>query len=280
MAANGGEGALVGTHTLNSKTPEDARGSVTGSGERPVEGLPAHTPTTGVQSTRKLLTIGGLAFVGGWVDVVCIVRYNAFAAMQTGNTVMIGKSIADSNEREADAFYYAVLVMCNMLGVVGLELIQWALSVRSSTRNPATILVLPTIILLVGCDVLDATMGSNKWHMCLPSAAFGAQNALVSSPRVLGIPTMIMTGNIGKVGTGVVKLCRATGSRQEALAVCQTYSANVIAVALTIVGAISAALAIRARGETTAPTTWCFAPAAGAIAGLLYVLGRMDVEQR
>eukprot|EP01050_Picozoa_sp_SAG11_P046768 SAG11_NODE_24112_length_378_cov_0.551971_1_plen_65_part_10 len=60
------------------------------------------------------------------MDVVCIVRYNAFAAMQTGNTVMIGKSIAADNSRSvADAGYYLVVVLCAMFGVVCLELFKW-----------------------------------------------------------------------------------------------------------------------------------------------------------
>ena len=176
-------------------------------------------------------------------------------------------------DHAADVLYYAVVVVSNMLGVVCLELLKWFLSVHASTRNPASILALPILALLVACDALDAIVGSSKWHMCLPAAAFGAQNALVSSPQVLGLPTTIMTGNIAKVGTAMVELCKARGSRQAALDVCKMYLSNLCAVVFTVLGAVAAALAIRARDEVSNPTSWAFVPTALVLAVLLCALG-------
>eukprot|EP01050_Picozoa_sp_SAG11_P055021 SAG11_NODE_33389_length_277_cov_1.455056_1_plen_53_part_01 len=52
--------------------------------------------------------------------------------------------------------------------------------------------------------------------MCLPAVALGAANALASNPRSLGVPTMIVTGNIGKVGVCIVELLKSKRNCQQA----------------------------------------------------------------
>ena len=55
-------------------------------------------------------------------------------------------------------------------------------------------------------DVLAALAGPSKWYVCFVAAAFGAQNALSGSEKVLGVNTTIMTGNLQKVGAALT-LC-------------------------------------------------------------------------
>ena len=40
----------------------------------------------------KFYVAGALSLVGGYVDVICIVRYNTFIATMTGNLVITGQT--------------------------------------------------------------------------------------------------------------------------------------------------------------------------------------------
>ena len=229
-------------------------------------------------AARNLLAFG-FAFVGGWADVICLVRYNAYAGMQTGNVVMTGKSIAATDDGPAETWFYFAVVLCNMGGVVCFEMVQWCLVARCSGRHStATCLALPIAAMLVACDVLDMSAGTSKWHVCLPAAAFGCQNALVSGADSLGLPTTIMTGHVGKVGKCLVMLLKAQGRRKDISATCRTYGVSLVVLIATATGAIAAALIIR-RGFNNQGSSWCFIPAAALLVILLGVTGWLERQQ-
>ena len=58
-------------------------------------------------------------------QVVSIVRYRAFAAMQTGNTIWLGRVIGDDLPDDWNApFYYAAIPMCFVAGAVLHQLLE------------------------------------------------------------------------------------------------------------------------------------------------------------
>ena len=224
-----------------------------------------------VASKYPRLLAAGFAFFGGWADVICLVRYNAFAGMQTGNIVMIGKSMV--SDSLVDVLFYVAVVLCNMSGVICLELLKWYRTVRGhgSRKRAATLLALPIAALLLTCDALD-TQGTSRWHVCLVATALGAQNALVGSPDSLAVLTTIMTGNIAKLGACIVSLLKAQGRRKESLETWKTYGTNLALVLATVAGAVGAALMLRAADVDEHPTLWCLAPNAVGLALLLLAL--------
>jgi len=55
-----------------------------------------------------------LSFQSGWADVVCMVRYTAFAGMQTGNMVMVGRALV--NRPAWDVLFYFSLMGAGLTG--------------------------------------------------------------------------------------------------------------------------------------------------------------------
>lgn len=211
---------------------------------------------------RRLALAAGLAFLSGWADVVCLVRFSAFAGMQTGNAVMLGRDLADDEHGADGAIYHLVIMGSNLLGVMVYEAMSNKMALRRSLWLVALVVGLATS----ASDVLAALVGPSRWYVCFVAAAFGAQNALSGSDAVLGVNTTIMTGNLQKVGAVLaLRLLRMPVPAKQARG--SKLSAAVLAA--TVLGAMVAALALRTAGETQWP---CFLPIAllqAAFIGLL-----------
>ena len=224
---------------------------------------------------HRLVVAASLAFLSGWADVICLVRFSAFAGMQTGNAVWLGRDVAEG--RPIYAVFHLTIICSNMLGVMMYEL---------SARTNAS---LRLVAVLVGCatvsaDLLDALVGSSRWSVCFVAAAFGAQNALTANDARLSVNTTIMTGNVAKIGAALTQMLlrrempakQALSSRMSGAPPCsfptqslrrrpsgladrsRLHSAPVAAAVLmsTIVGAIVGAGSLR-----VAPGgDWCFSP--------------------
>ena len=143
---------------------------------------------------RRLAVAASLAFLSGWADVICLARFSAFAGMQTGNAVWLGRDMAEG--KAVDAAFHLIIICSNMLGVMLYEL---------SSRTSVS---LRLVAVVVGCatvsaDLLDAFVGSSRWSVCFVAAAFGAQNALTANDARLSVNTTIMTGNVAKIGAAL-----------------------------------------------------------------------------
>ena len=213
--------------------------------------------------SRRLSLAASLAFLSGWADVVCLVRFSSFAGMQTGNAVMVGVKLADEEHGPLDALYHLVIMASNLLGVVLYEALSRTVALRPSAWLVAVLVGLAT----ASSDILDAIAGPSQWDVCFVAAAFGAQNALTGSEAQLGVSTTIMTGNLQKLGAALaLRLVGRAVPQKQALS--STLSAAVIA--STVLGAMVAALALRAAGRGPWPY---FAPIALLQAAFIGLLG-------
>ena len=156
--------------------------------------------------SRKLLATSGLAFVSGWADVVCVVRFSAFAGMQTGNMVMAGRVLVDDEHPPSDFWFFMMLILSGLVGMAAFEFLRvCAPDIRMAW------FAAPLAFLIVLSDVLDFVAGSSRWHACLVAVSLGAQNALVAAE--FGVSTTMQTGNLSKFGTGIVALLTGKGGR-------------------------------------------------------------------
>eukprot|EP00326_Haptolina_ericina_P002125 CAMPEP_0181225334 /NCGR_PEP_ID=MMETSP1096-20121128/31627_1 /TAXON_ID=156174 ORGANISM="Chrysochromulina ericina, Strain CCMP281" /NCGR_SAMPLE_ID=MMETSP1096 /ASSEMBLY_ACC=CAM_ASM_000453 /LENGTH=247 /DNA_ID=CAMNT_0023318521 /DNA_START=16 /DNA_END=760 /DNA_ORIENTATION=- len=134
----------------------------------------------------------GLGFVAGWVDVVTLLRFEAFAGMMTGNINIL----AADDQVGQNAGFYLTIVVANMLGVL---LVHWAR--KRVVRNQIPVVATCAFVCIIACDLLllsKVDADSSKWLMCFIAVAFGAQNA-VSMLGEVGVPTTIVTGHIQKI---------------------------------------------------------------------------------
>ena len=135
--------------------------------------------------SRNHAVIGALAFLSGWADVLCLMRFAAFASMQTGNAVLVGRALSDWEHDPTDAIFNVCIILANMLGNTVHDLIRKKASSGKALALQATAIALATAT----SDVLDAFFGHSRWHICFVAAAFGAQNALALNDARLGINT-------------------------------------------------------------------------------------------
>ena len=144
------------------------------------------------------LLAGSLALCSGFVDVVCLVRYGVFAALQTGNVVHIG--IALGSERDPELLL-ATLAYCFAVLASHFCAVVAFCAVAEGCSRPLLVAA-PTLGLLTasGGAIDGWTDGGCKWAACCVAASFGAMNFSTSPNTVLEgrLFTMVSlaTGNL------------------------------------------------------------------------------------
>lgn len=178
----------------------------------------------------KRVVAASLALCGGYVDVICVVRYETFVVTMTGNLVITGQTFFEvlppewfgevrghehlTSARAAYlvAFRCAVM-MCNCLGAFA---ISWVHRLHPnfapSTAAPfiAILAVLPDVAPLVGMSENDGELNHESWlsmWSVLALAVAGGATHFLCSPAFDGsrlkAVTMAATGHMH----GVTKLC-------------------------------------------------------------------------
>lgn len=143
---------------------------------------------------------GSLAAVSGFADVVCLVRFGAFAALQTGNIVHIGTSLALYDGRLSElmrALSFSTAVLASHFAAV------FAFCMLCDHHSRPVLVAAPLVGLLSLLGGLaDGLADGWKWGACFVAASFGAMNFLTSPNTVLDgrLATMVTlaTGNLQK----------------------------------------------------------------------------------
>ncbi|MBV8649912.1 MAG: DUF1275 domain-containing protein [Alphaproteobacteria bacterium] len=133
-----------------------------------------------------------LATVAGYVDTVGYLRFDAFGGLMTGNTVFLG--IALSSGDYGLALHYGAIILAFFVGV---------LMARTLLRfhcQPAVVLTLSAALLVV-CAFYDAPSGA-----IVLAFAMGAENAAATRFGRVTLNTVFITGNLQKLGEGIVGL--------------------------------------------------------------------------
>ena len=162
------------------------------------------------------MSLSALAFsfalVSGFVDVICLVRFQAFAGLQTGNMVHIGTTIA-TFEYDAKPFgelfvalaFNLAVLFAHFMGVFAFCFVadkckggdrQWCGPIIVS----APLIGLLTALggLLDGFAILDEDF--SRWAICPVAASFGAMN-FASSPNT------VLDGKMFTMVTLATSLC-------------------------------------------------------------------------
>lgn len=131
-----------------------------------------------------------LALIAGYTDTVGFLRYEAFAGLMTGNTILFGIEIATGQFGRA-GFHAAIMAMF----LVGVTFAQALLRLKV----PVWAALTGASMLLVMCGLLDKLTAS----LVLP-LAMGLQNSAANRFNGVALNTVFITGNIQKVGEGLV----------------------------------------------------------------------------
>jgi uncharacterized membrane protein YoaK (UPF0700 family) len=131
-----------------------------------------------------------LAFIAGYADTVGFLRFDAFAGLMTGNTILLGIEI--TRQQWCDAGFHAAIIVSFLVGVILSRLIlrlHWP--VWSALSIAAVLLVL--------CSLVEKAVAA----LILP-LAMGMQNAAANRFNGVALNTVFITGNIQKIGEGLL----------------------------------------------------------------------------
>lgn len=172
-----------------------------------------------------------LGLTAGFVDVICLARYGAFAATQTGNLVFIGRSIASClffGGAFKQLLYSVTVLISNFSGALCIAAVDHFYPTKTASFAAPYLALLTLLGDLTGSwdnvyrtirgelapaasphNPLDSEVDLHRWHegeltgwsVCLVAASMGATHFLGSGATHsrLKAPTFAGTGHLHKV---------------------------------------------------------------------------------
>jgi len=209
----------------------------------------------------------GMAFVGGYVDVVgFVLLFGLFVAHATGNIVMLGVGLAG----DAGGLVTKLLALPVFVGSAAATyaLIRW----RDARGQPCQVLVLALQAVLLLAFMLLTVRALPAASPDVPAvmlaglvgvAAMAVQNVGARAVFTHLAPTTMMTGNVTQVAIDLVDLALARGRPDAALKarIRKTWPP----VAAFALGAVSGAIGVLAAGA------WSLAPGVALVALLALI---------
>jgi uncharacterized membrane protein YoaK (UPF0700 family) len=131
-----------------------------------------------------------LAVIAGYADAVGYLRYDAFAGLMTGNTILLGIEVATN--KLGMAIFHASIIVVFLLGVIASRMqLRWGLQ--------------PWIALTIAAALLVVASFAEKLLAALLLAmAMGTQNSAVNRFNGVALNTVFITGNLQKLGEGLL----------------------------------------------------------------------------
>ena len=132
-----------------------------------------------------------LAFVAGWVDAICLLQANIFAGPMTGNTTVLGLSLAQARWHQA-----------TWLGLTIAAFVCASIAARWATRqlgSPRWAILAATALMLLA--TLSRTMPRD---MLLLAAAMALANSASLHYGRLGLNIAFITGDLAKAADATV----------------------------------------------------------------------------
>ena len=131
-----------------------------------------------------------LAVIAGYADTVGFLRFDAFAGLMTGNTILLGISLA--NAHLLRAAIYGAIIAAFLSGVL---LARALLQLGAAQWMALTV----AAALHVACSFLGRRPAA-----LLLALAMGVQNAAATRFGGVSLNTVFITGNLQKLGEGLV----------------------------------------------------------------------------
>jgi len=173
-----------------------------------------------VRTRARILLASGFAYIAGWADAICIMRWKAFATMMTGNFLLMGYNIGahgfwatQMGEWIPDWVFHLGVVLMYLLGIIAYRGAESCLPVWTATVfAPVAALAIFTVEV---CRVsLEEELFPQRWDCALLAPVFAVMSA-VSMRGGLGIPTTILTGHLQSLGYSAVSMCSGRRGRDE-----------------------------------------------------------------
>jgi uncharacterized membrane protein YoaK (UPF0700 family) len=134
-----------------------------------------------------------LAAIAGYADTIGYLRYEAFAGLMTGNTILLGLDVAAA--RWSAAAFHAFIITVFLSGVMLSQvLLRLGLAVWIALAAAA--------LFLVACSFLSAGAAAS-----LLALAMGMQNSAANRFNGVNLNTVFITGNLQKLGEGLIARC-------------------------------------------------------------------------
>jgi uncharacterized membrane protein YoaK (UPF0700 family) len=131
-----------------------------------------------------------LALIAGYADTVGLLRYDAFAGLMTGNTILLGMDLATG--KFFSAAFHAAIIAVFLAGVmVARILLRLGWPIWAALTCAA--------VALVACGFLD-----RLWAALLLALAMGMQNSAANRFNGVNLNTVFITGNLQKLGEGLI----------------------------------------------------------------------------
>lgn len=148
-------------------------------------------PMTGAEVLWvRMVLVNGLAFAVGWSDVLCLLQYQAFGTMMTGNTIFLAQSLVQRHP--VDALFYASLIVCFSLGQILYQTVDSRVS-----RGAATLLSPVVFGLTLVEDMLVYIFPNSRFPLCLLGTVLGLVTALAT--EIDGVVVNVVTGHIQRI---------------------------------------------------------------------------------
>mmetsp|Transcript_152930 Transcript_152930/g.490618 ORF Transcript_152930/g.490618 Transcript_152930/m.490618 type:complete len:343 (-) Transcript_152930:63-1091(-) len=168
---------------------------------------------TVVRVRIRLVLAGIMAFMAGWVDVVCMSRYSAFATMMTGNVLYLGRTIAvtgwqvtEKTEWLPEPIFYLSIIVAYVFGLIVHQAMERRLPQWTATAF-APVLALGIMALeLFEASGSTASFLPPRWNVMLLAPIFAVQ-ANVALRGGLGTMTSMATGHLHSLSNYLVQAC-------------------------------------------------------------------------
>lgn len=131
-----------------------------------------------------------LAVIAGYADTIGFLRFDAFAGLMTGNTILLGIGLASGQLLRA-ALYGAIIGVF----LAGVLLSRALLQLGAAQWMVLTV----TAALHVACSFLG-----KRWAALLLALAMGMQNSAATRFGGVTLNTVFITGNLQKLGEGLI----------------------------------------------------------------------------
>ncbi len=147
---------------------------------------------------QQLIFSSAMATMAGCSHVLCIQKFQVYAAMMTGNVIVVGVALAEGNMNEIK-FRFS-MVGSYFAGTVCARSIEQSCCGDYSDKRHHTVVAPAVVAMFAIADRIPADHQKKK--LVLLSAAYGMVYA-TASQALNGTITQLMTGHITKLGTAV-----------------------------------------------------------------------------
>ena len=153
-----------------------------------------------------------MAFLAGCSDILCIRRFQCYAAMMTGNIVSMSIALAEQNWEEV--FWKLSLIGSYFVGTISARSTEWMCQRRTSLHGKVTRprkVIAPVIFAtfaiadrLTRVSPVGSISEKQKWNVAIPILALGYGMVYASANQALnGTITNLLTGHVTRVGSAV-----------------------------------------------------------------------------